>query len=99
MRSYGRRPRSPVCIELSVPLLLDPHLGVPPAALRFYTVAYCTPCPPRPLAGRGIDARRPPALAGRVARHLDPPDRDPVYGVQYGALISNMACIPHCMPC
>jgi hypothetical protein len=26
------------------------------------------------------------------------PDRGPVYGVQYGALISNMECIPHCTP-
>jgi hypothetical protein len=31
---------------------------------------------------------------GRVARHLDPPVRDHVYGVQHGMPIRHMACIP-----
>jgi hypothetical protein len=34
----------------------------------------------------------------RITRHFDPPDRDPVYGVQYSTSIGNMACIPHCTP-
>jgi hypothetical protein len=32
---------------------------------------------------------------GRIARHFDPPDKVPVYGVQYYASIRNMACIPY----
>jgi hypothetical protein len=65
-------------------------IGLLPAVLRFYTVAYCTLVFPRPLAGRGIDARRPPALCWACCTPSRPPDRDPLYGVQYGALISNM---------
>jgi hypothetical protein len=36
--------------------------------------------------------------AGHIARHADPWDRGPDYGVQYGASIENMTCIPHCTP-
>ena len=40
-------------------------------------------------------ARRPfQPRAGRIARHLNPPDSDPAYGVQFAASIGNMACIP-----
>jgi hypothetical protein len=38
------------------------------------------------------------AELGYIARHVDPHDSNPVYGVQYGGSISNMACILHCTP-
>ena len=74
-------------------------IGVPPAALRFYTVAYCTPYCPRPLGGARSGHAPFQRRGGRIARHPDPPDRDHVYGVQYAASIGNMACIPYCAPC
>jgi hypothetical protein len=75
------------------------RLGVPPAVLRFYTVAYCTPCHPRPLGSvRGWRCVGFLHRAGRIARHVDPWDRDPAYGVQYAASIRNVACILHCTP-
>jgi hypothetical protein len=39
-----------------------------------------------------------PRRDGRIARHLDPPDRGPVYGGQYAAPNRNMVCIPYCTP-
>ena len=93
-------------------------VGVPPAVLRFYTVAYCTPSSP-PVGQRcgrgatgsdGHSAGRPGRVRGRlkgrsnaeperIARHVDPRDRHPVYGVQCGTSARNMACIPYCTPC
>ncbi len=65
------------------------------------------------LYGSVLHARLPPGVFGSdpvatrgvqgglccIARHVDPPDSGRVYGVQYGGLIRNMACIPHCAPC
>jgi hypothetical protein len=38
--------------DLTASIFVVVHIGVHPAPLRFYTVAYCTPCCPWPWAGR-----------------------------------------------